>query len=84
VLVRGKRDVVDFHDPAAVVSRGASDGIDPLLDVQAQELPFVIAGRRSVPLQQLTAPDFSFYVRYTPLTFRWRQSTDTLLTLHTC
>jgi hypothetical protein len=33
-LVRGKRDVVDFHDPAAVVSRGAPDGIDALLDVQ--------------------------------------------------
>ena len=28
------------------------------------------------------APDFGLYVRYTPLTFRWRQSADTLLTLH--
>jgi hypothetical protein len=28
------------------------------------------------------APDFGLYVRYAPLTFRWRQSADTLLTLH--
>jgi len=34
------------------------------------------------PPRQLRAPDFGFYVRYTPLTFRWRQSADTLLTLH--
>ena len=32
--------------------------------------------------QLYLAPDFGLYIRYAPLTFRWRQSADALPTLH--
>ena len=54
-------------------------------DEQAAELPGI--GPRTVvwlnEAQLYLAPDFGLYIRYAPLTFRWRQSADALPTLHT-
>jgi hypothetical protein len=53
-------------------------------DEQAAELPGI--GPRTVvwlnEAQLYLAPDFGLYIRYAPLTFRWRQSADALPTLH--
>ena len=82
------RDICHGSDLAAhghsLTARRTHTASDIFVILKAGRSARVGRHQRALPLiiDPCPAPDFGLYVRCAPLTFRWRQSSDTLLTLH--